>query len=91
MALAGCGGGAAQKHAAAAPSRTQPAVIADTSTPPGSAFCARLESAPDPAGYYGAEVAYQTTQAGDARAGRIVVDLWVNISCPQFIYLTKAA
>jgi hypothetical protein len=100
LALAGCGGSSTPHSATAAshPAATvtvtarpaQPAVIADTSTPPGSRFCGRLAAAPDEAAYYASEVAYEARQGGgDINAGRTIVDLWITISCPQFAYLAK--
>lgn len=93
LVLAGCGSGATASHATITVTArpVQPAVIADTSTPPGSQFCHRLESAPDEAAYYASEVAYEARQAGgDVAAGKTMVGLWITISCPQYAYLTKS-
>ena len=94
LSLAACGGSGPPRAAAAPVTVTarpaQPAVIADTSTPPGSAFCRRLASAPGKAAYYASEVAYEARQAGgDAAAGKSMVGLWITISCPRFAYLAN--
>src|SRR5262249_31865239 len=99
--LSGCSGSVvshagrpAAPHATATvtASTVQPAVIADTSVPPGSQFCDRLKSAPDEAAYYASEVAYQARQAGgDAKAARSVVGLWITISCPGYAYLEQGS
>ena len=94
MALSACGSSPAPRPAStvtvtAAPGPVQPAVIDDTGTPPGAQFCQRLESAPDPAAYYAAEVAYQARPGfgGGLSTAATTVKLWIMISCPQFSYL----